>query len=107
MKSMTLLNRGFMVSLLALALYAPLSSWLSPVATAQPPHTEQAGWPIAGWSVARTGAHALAPPPPPDSHHTQRTAQPVPRGDLRGDIADNARRSAASRQERPAPPRGR
>jgi hypothetical protein len=100
MKSMTLLNRGFMVSLSALTLYAPLLSWLSPAATAQPPHPEQPGW-----SAARTGAHAW--PPPPDSHQTERTVQPVPRGDLRGDIADNARRSAASRQERPAPPRGR
>jgi hypothetical protein len=105
MKTMTLCNRGFMVSLCALALYTPLSSWLLPDATAQPPRAEEAGWSIAGRPIAQTGAHAWAPPP--DSHRTERTAQPVPRGDLRGDIADNARRSAASRQERPAPQRSR
>ncbi|MDR3097453.1 MAG: hypothetical protein LBV73_10295 [Paraburkholderia sp.] len=103
MKSMTLHNRGFMVSLSALALVAllslsvPLASLLTPDATAQPP---RAGTPHL--SMARTGAHAwgLA-----ENHRADGAGQPVPRGNLRGDIVDNARRSAAPRQDRPDTPR--
>ncbi|MCG5074043.1 hypothetical protein [Paraburkholderia tagetis] len=105
MKSMTLLNRGFMVSLSALVLLAPLSlsaplaSLLTPDATAQPP---RAGTPHL--SMARTGAHSwgLA-----DNRRADDAAQPVPRGNLRGDIVDNARRSGAPRQDRPNTPRSR
>lgn len=99
MRSMTLLNRGFMVSLSALALLAlvsllaPLASLLTPDAMAQPPRPN-----TPHWSVARTGAHA---PGLVDEHRTNGAAQPVPRGDLRSDIVDNARRSAPPRQAAP------
>jgi len=105
MKTMTLLNRGFMVSLSALALLAllmlsaPLASLLTPDATAQPPRPSA---PHLG--VARTGAHPWGLV---DDHRAAGAAQPVPRGDLRSDIVDNARRSAAPREERPNAPRGR
>ncbi|CAB3779034.1 hypothetical protein LMG28688_00688 [Paraburkholderia caffeinitolerans] len=99
MKSMTLHDRGFMVSFCALALLALLSlspslaSWLTPDATAKPPRT---GAPHV--SMARTGTHSwgLAENP-----RANASAQAVPRGNLRGDIADNARRSAAPRPDRP------
>ncbi|MFX1672624.1 hypothetical protein PWR63_10140 [Paraburkholderia sp. A2WS-5] len=98
MKSMTLLNQGFMVSFCALALLALLSlspslaSLLAADATAKPPH---AGAPHV--SVARAGTHSwgLAEKP-----RAKGAAQAVPRGNLRGDIADNARRSAAPRPDR-------
>lgn len=105
MKSMTLLNRGFMVSLSALALLAllalsaPLVSLLTPDATAQPPRPT-----APHLSVARTGAHPWGLV---DDHRAAGAAQPVPRGDLRSDIVDNARRSAPPRQARPEAPRSR
>ena len=105
MKSMTLLNRGFMVSLSALALLAllalsaPLASLLTPDAAAQPPHAS-----APNLSVARTGAHPWGLV---DDHRAAGAGQPVPRGDLRSDIVDNARRSAAPRQGRPQAPRSR
>ncbi|MFD1555899.1 hypothetical protein ACFSHT_09715 [Paraburkholderia silviterrae] len=105
MKSMTLFNRGFMVSLSALALLAlltlsaPLASWLTPDAAAQPPRS---GTPQL--SAAHTGKHPWGLV---DDRRAKGAAQAVPRGDLRSDIADNARRSAAPRQERPDAPRSR
>ncbi|WP_321953222.1 hypothetical protein [Paraburkholderia bannensis] len=99
MKSMTLHNRGIMVSLSALALLASLTlpakvaSWLSDDASAQPPQSGSAHWPI-----ARTGAHAW---PPTGNRAADNAAQPVPRGDLRGDIVDNARRSPPPHTEPP------
>lgn len=102
MKSMTLRNPGIMVSLSALALLASLTlpgqvaSWLSDDASAQPPQSGEAHWPI-----ARTGAHAW---PATGNRTADNTGQPVPRGDLRGDIVDNARRSPPAR---PEPPRSR
>ncbi|WP_322049039.1 hypothetical protein [Paraburkholderia sp. J67] len=102
MKSMTLRNRGIMVSLSALALLASftlpvqVASWLSIDASAQPPQSGAPHWPI-----ARTGARAW---PPTSERMANNEAPPVPRGDLRGDIVDNARRSPASR---PEPPRTR
>lgn len=105
MKTMTLLNRGFMVSLSALALLAlltlsaPLASLLTPDATAQPPRPS-----APHVAVARTGAHPWGLV---DDHRAAGAAQPVPRGDLRSDIVDNARRSAAPREERPNAPRSR
>ncbi|HEV3429790.1 MAG TPA: hypothetical protein VG320_18090 [Paraburkholderia sp.] len=101
MKSMTLHNRGIMVSLSALALLASLTlpvqlaTWLSDDASAQPPKSSAPHWPI-----ARTGAHAW----PPAANRADNAAPPVPRGDLRGDIVDNARRSPP---QRPEPPRSR
>ncbi|MFP3798118.1 hypothetical protein [Paraburkholderia sp. SIMBA_027] len=90
MKSMILLNRGVMVSLSALALLAPLvSTTLSLTATAQPPRPGEASW-----GISRTGARAW---PPEAGGVPDRVNEPVPRGDLRGDIADNARRSGPSR----------
>ncbi|CAM2187218.1 Secreted protein [Paraburkholderia sacchari] len=103
MKSMTLLNRGFMVSLSALVVLAlqfllpSLASLLTPDATAKPPHV---GTPHL--SVARTGTHSWGLAENPRANGA---AQAVPRGDLRGDIADNARRSAAPRPNRSDPPR--
>lgn len=107
MKSMTLLNRGFMVSLSALALLALLAlsaplvlPLLTPDATAQPPRPT-----APHLSVARTGAHPWGLV---DDHRAAGAAQPVPRGDLRSDIVDNARRSAPPpRQARPEAPRSR
>ncbi|POR46075.1 hypothetical protein B0G62_12757 [Paraburkholderia eburnea] len=99
MKSMTLRNRGIMVSLSALALLASLAlpvqvaSWLSDDASAQPPQPGAAHWPI-----ARTGAHAW---PPTGNRAADNAAAPVPRGDLRGDIVNNARRSPPTRPEAP------
>ncbi|WP_321815757.1 MULTISPECIES: hypothetical protein [unclassified Paraburkholderia] len=101
MRSMTLHNRGIMVSLSALALLASLAlptvvaSWLSNDATAQPPQSSAPHWPI-----ARTGAHAW----PSAGARPADNAQPVPRGDLRSDIVDNARRTPPPRSE---PPRAR
>ncbi|QBQ97331.1 hypothetical protein [Paraburkholderia pallida] len=98
MKTMTLFNRGFMVSLSALALLAlltlsaPLASLLTPDADAQPPRP---GTPQL--SAAHTGKHPWGLV---DDRRTKGAAQPVPRGDLRSDIADNARRSAPPRQDR-------
>ncbi|HKT95773.1 MAG TPA: hypothetical protein VJS30_04450 [Paraburkholderia sp.] len=109
MKSMTLFNRGFMVSLSALpllallALSAPLASFLTPDATAQPPRAS-----VPHPAVARTGAHPWGLV---DDHRAAGTAagaaQPVPRGNLRSDIVDNARRNAAPRQGRPDAQRNR
>jgi hypothetical protein len=103
MNSMTLRNRGIMVSLSALALLASLlvafalpvqiASWLSDDASAQPPQSGAAHWPI-----ARTGAHAW---PSTGNRAADNAGQPVPRGDLRGDIVDNARRSPPPRPEAP------
>ncbi|MEM5329868.1 hypothetical protein VSR34_25190 [Paraburkholderia sp. JHI2823] len=90
MKSMKLHIRRVMVSLSALGLLAPAASFVSLSAAAQQSHE-----PTPAWSMSRTGTRAL-PPAAPDSH----AANPaVPRGDLRGDIASNARRSAPPRQE--------
>ncbi|MBB2928269.1 hypothetical protein [Paraburkholderia silvatlantica] len=90
MKSMNLPIRGIMVSLSTLALFAPTASFVSFSATAQPPHAS-----APTWSMSHSGAHALPPAAPgPNAGHP-----PVPRGDLRGDITDNARRSAPQRQE--------
>ena len=90
MKSMNLHIRGIMVSLSALALFAPTASFVSFSAEAQPPHES-----APTWSMSRTGANAL-PPAAPGSNAAN---PPVPRGDLRGDIADHARHSASQRQE--------
>lgn len=90
MKSMNLHIRGIMVSLSALALFAPTASFVSFSAAAQPPHAS-----APKWSISRTGAHAW----PPTAPGGEAGNRPVPRGDLRGDIADNARRSAPPRQE--------
>ncbi|WP_321963935.1 hypothetical protein [Paraburkholderia sp. J7] len=96
MKSMNLHIRGIMVSLSALAplalfaLFAPTASFVSFSVAAQPPHA-----PAPPWPVSRTGAHAQ----PPAAPGPNAGKPPVPRGDLRGDIADNARRSAPQRQE--------
>ena len=90
MKSMNLHIRGIMVSLSALALFAPAASFMSFSATAQPPHAS-----VPTWSISRTGAHAV-PPAAPDPNAGN---PPAPRGDLRGDIADNARRSEPQSQE--------
>lgn len=90
MKSMNLYIRGIMVSLSAVALFVPAASFVSFSAAAQPPHAS-----APTWSISRTGAHALPPPAPGPKAGNP----PVPRGDLRGDIADNARRSAPQRQE--------
>lgn len=90
MKSMNLLIRGIMVSLSALLLFAPTASFVSFSAAAQPPHAS-----VPNWSMSRTGARAW----PPTTESADAGNQPVPRGDLRGDIADNARRSAPSRPE--------
>ncbi|MBB3259542.1 hypothetical protein F4827_004417 [Paraburkholderia bannensis] len=104
MNPMTLRNRGIMVSLSALALLASLTlpgqlaSWLSDDASAQPPQSAAAHWPI-----ARTGAHAW---PPTGNRAADNAAQPVPRGDLRGDIVDNARRSPPPNPQA-QPPRSR
>jgi hypothetical protein len=95
MKSMNLHIRGIMVSLLALALFAPTASFLSVGASAHPPHAS-----IPTWSMSRTGGHAW----PPAAPSAEANSRPAPRGDLRGDIADNARRSAP---QRPEPPRRR
>lgn len=90
MKSMNLHIRGIMVSLSALALFAPTASFVSFSAAAQPPHAS-----VPRWSISRTGARAM----PPVAPGPNAGKPPVPRGDLRGDIADNARRSAPQRQE--------
>ncbi|CAD6535452.1 hypothetical protein LMG27952_03026 [Paraburkholderia hiiakae] len=90
MKSMNLHIRGIMVSLSTLALFVPAASFVSFSAAAQPPHAS-----VPPWSISRTGAHA----PPPAAPGPNAGNPPVPRGDLRGDIADNARRSAPQRQE--------
>ncbi|PVX73573.1 hypothetical protein [Paraburkholderia unamae] len=92
MKSMNLHIRGIMVSLLALALFTPTASFVSLSASAQPPRAS-----VPNWSISRTGAHAWPPAAPGEEAGNR----PVPRGDLRGDIADNARRSAPPRQEPP------
>jgi len=92
MKSMKLHIRRVMVSLSALTLFAPAASFMSSSTAAQPSH--EAG---PAWSVSRTGAQAL-PPAAPGSHAAN---PPVPRGDLRGDIANNARRSAPPRHDPP------
>ncbi|WP_321783005.1 hypothetical protein [Paraburkholderia sp. J94] len=90
MKSMILRNRGVMVSLSALALLASLvPTIVSLNATAQPPRPGEAGW-----AMSRSGAHAW---PPESGGMPEGVNQPVPRGDLRGDIADNARRSGPPR----------
>ncbi|WP_322032950.1 hypothetical protein [Paraburkholderia sp. J76] len=93
MKSMNLHIRGVMVSLSALALFVPTASFVSFSAAAQPPHAS-----VPAWSMSRTGAHAPLPPvaPGPSAGNP-----PVPRGDLRGDIADNARRSASQPPQKP------
>lgn len=99
MKSMTLLNQGFMVSFCALALLVlpslspSLASLLTPDATAKPPH---AGTPHASMARAGTRPWGLVENP-----RANGAAQAVPRGNLRGDIADNARRGAAPRPDRP------
>ncbi|MCP3717202.1 hypothetical protein [Paraburkholderia sp. CNPSo 3281] len=90
MKSMNLHLRGIMVSLSALALFAPTASFVSFSAAAQPPHAS-----APTWSISRTGARAM----PPVAPGPNAGKPPVPRGDLRGDIADNARRSATQKQE--------
>ncbi|SDC40094.1 hypothetical protein [Paraburkholderia lycopersici] len=95
MKSMDLPIRGIMVSLSALALFAPTASFMSFSAAAQPPHASAPPWPI-----SRTGAHAW-PPPAAGGNGANGGSHPAPRGDLRGDITDNARRSAPQRQEAP------
>ncbi|WP_395065971.1 hypothetical protein [Paraburkholderia silvatlantica] len=87
---MNLRIRGIMVSLSALALFAPTASVVSFSAVAKPPHAS-----VPTWSISRTGARAL----PPVAPGPNAGRPPVPRGDLRGDIADNARRSAPQRQE--------
>jgi hypothetical protein len=92
MKPMNLHIRGIMVSLFALALFAPTASFMSFGAAAQPPHAT-----APSWSISRTGGHAW----PPAAPGAEAGNRPVPRGDLRGDIADNARRSAPQRQETP------
>jgi hypothetical protein len=92
MKPMNLHIRGIMVSLSALALFAPSASFVSFSAAAQPPHAS-----APTWSMSRTGSQAW----PPAAPGADAGNQPVPRGDLRGDIADNARRSAPQRQEPP------
>ena len=90
MKSMTLLIRGSMVSLCALALiaaYAPNGASAQPsrprAESGSTPHTE--AWPP-------TGLHL------PGGRNAA-----VPRGDLRADITDNARQRPPPRQEPPAP----
>jgi len=90
MKSMNLHIRGIMVSLLALALFALTASFMSFSAAAQPPHA-----PVPTWSAPRSGARAW----PPAESRSGADRRPVPRGDLRGDIAENARRNAPQRQE--------
>ncbi|MFP6558674.1 hypothetical protein WJ542_10190 [Paraburkholderia sp. B3] len=93
MKSMTLLVRGSMGSLTALALIAALSCG---VTAAQPPqHNADGG------NLPHAGAR------PPDRAPRPGGANPaVPRGDLRADITDNARqRAMPPREAMPASPR--
>ena len=90
MKSMKLHIRRVMVSLSALSLFAPAASFVSFSAAAQQSHE-----PIPAWSMSRTGTRAL----PPAAHDSHAASPTVPRGDLRGDIADNARRTPPPRQE--------
>jgi hypothetical protein len=93
MKSMTLLVRGSMGSLTALALITALSCG---VAAAQPPQRN-----ADGWNLPRAGAR-----PPDGAPQSGRANPPVPRGDLRADITDNARqRAVPPRAEMPSPPR--
>ncbi|WP_233863586.1 hypothetical protein [Paraburkholderia adhaesiva] len=89
MKSMPLLTPGIMVSLCALALIASVAS--SGVCA----QSQRAG--SQGWSMPRV---ATSPPNGPPLQGGQNQA--VPRGDLRGDIADHARQRASP--SRPAPP---
>lgn len=92
MKPMTLLIRGSMVSLCALAFIA---AFAPDGASAQPsrPLAESRSAPHTGaWPP--TGVHLPGGPNPA-----------VPRGDLRADITDNARQRPSQRQDPPAPPR--
>ncbi len=93
MNSMTLLVRGSMGSLIALALITALCCG---VANAQPPQRNNDGW-----NLPRAGAR-----PPERTPQPGKANPPVPRGDLRADITDNARqRTMPAREEMPAPPR--
>lgn len=97
MQSMSLLVRGSMVSLSALALPAlVLIAALAPAgAAAQPPRPGGDGWSM---NMPRAGAW----PPPGARQQNAPGPAAVPRGDLRGDIADNARqRATPGRQEPP------
>jgi hypothetical protein len=89
MKSMTLLIRGIMVSLCALASLTPHH------VAAQPP---QGG--AQNWQAPRSSAW-----PPAGAHLSGAPNPAVPRGDLRGDIADNARQRSAPPRQEPPPPR--
>ncbi|TAM04608.1 MAG: hypothetical protein EPN70_11080 [Paraburkholderia sp.] len=90
MKPMTLLARGIMVSLPTLALLASLAP---SGALAQPPRAGAAGWPMP----------RVANQQPNEAHLPHGVNAAVPRGNLRGDIVDNARQRAAT-QSRPEPP---
>jgi hypothetical protein len=96
MPSIKLLIRGSMVSLSTLALFAALASAdaradsrTQHVFAPGPPAPRSGGWPP-------TGAHLPGNPTPGPA---------VPRGDLRSDIADNARQRTPPRPEPPAQPR--
>jgi len=85
---MTLLARGIMVSLSAVAVFASIAS---SDAHAQPPHAGGAGWPTSHVSGALFGGGA----PRNGGNLT------VPRGDLRSAIIDNARQHAAAAPQAP------
>jgi hypothetical protein len=95
MQSISLLIRGSMVSLSTLALIAALASTH---VLAEPQHMFASGPPTPrSGSWPPTGAHLPG---------GQAPAPAVPRGDLRSDIADNARqRTPPSRPEPAAQPR--
>lgn len=95
MKSMNQLIRGVMVSLSALLLFAPTASFVSFSAAAQPPHASMANWSMSPAGMSRPVGRDWPPP----TQSADAGTPPVPRGDLRGDIADNARRSSPSRPE--------
>ncbi|WP_322101997.1 hypothetical protein [Paraburkholderia sp. J41] len=91
---MNLLIRGVMVSLSALLFFAPTASFVSFSAAAQPPHASVPSWSMSPTAMSRAGRDW-----PPATQSADAGNPPVPRGDLRGDIADNARRSAPARPE--------
>lgn len=88
MKPMILLARGVMVSLSALAVVA---SVILTHAHGESPRPNAAGWSL------------RAPGGKPAGDAQNGAEEPVPRGNLRGDIANNARQREAP--QRPPPPR--
>ncbi len=101
MQSVRPLIRGSMASLSTLALscavVAALAAALVPANAAAQPQRPDGG----GWNAPRAGGW-----PPTGAHLRGGPSPAVPRGDLRADIADNARqRPPPPRPEPPAPPR--